>query len=93
VRLILWEINVKKDFGKAIKLWPLAAEKDHPGAQFKLSEIYRQGKKVNIDLELSHNFLVKAASSGLTEAQMALAKAYEDGKSYGKKDQKEAFNW
>ncbi|MDR2387269.1 MAG: sel1 repeat family protein [Deltaproteobacteria bacterium] len=85
--------NLPVDYEKALEFYHLSADRGHTGAQFRLYDVYFEGKFVRADLQESFKWLFKAASSDLPEAQLALARAYESGQPFGEKKFSEALGW
>lgn len=63
----------------AVKYYNKAAEMGHSGAQYRLSQMFDQGKFVSQNYEEALNWLVKAAKNGNSEAQYDLGVKYATG--------------
>lgn len=72
-------VYVPQDIPKAMELYRLAAEQDHPFAIYSLAEIYAQGKYVPQDLPQAAQLYQKAGQLGESRALLALGKLYEAG--------------
>jgi hypothetical protein len=65
--------NEQKDYAQAIKLYVFAAERGNASAQFRLGEMYYQGRGVIKDLQTAIDWFDKAARQGHSAAKQNVA--------------------
>lgn len=82
--------NMKHGYFEALDLLTQAAKMGHAPSQFKLHELYEEGKVVTKNYKSSFEWLTKAAFNRLEEAYAKLSKYYEMSIF---KDVKEAYIW
>lgn len=68
-----------KDYATALVILKQLAKQNHVEAQFKLSEIYRNGLGVKKNNSVGLKYLISAANLGSVQAQFNLAKIYLKG--------------
>ena len=82
-----------RGYSQALPYLEKAAEYRLPDAYFLLAQIYRHGLATGIgDQERSREMLIRAAKSGVDDAQVELGKTYLNGVGV-EKDPKNAFRW
>ena len=85
--------GVKADPVQAVRWYEMAARQQHGLAQLRLGEIYLVGgADVSRDFGKAHLWLIRAAKSGVPEAQYALGIMYRDGLGIPP-DNAVAFKW
>ncbi len=67
------------DYAKAYELWRPLAEADNAQAQLLVSDLFAEGKGVELNPVRAVFWLTRAATSGLVEAQYRLAMDYYQG--------------
>lgn len=80
-----------KDRVEAARLYRLAAEQGHSGAQYELGYMHRYGAGVPKDAAEAVRFYRIAAEQGHVEAMMELSLCDEQG--WGEKDLRESVGW
>ena len=80
------------DWDRARREWQARAREGDVGAQFRLAELYVDGRGVQRDPLLAEHWLRRAAGHGHVGAQLALAQLYEAGDGI-KRDPVEALAW
>lgn len=68
------------DYAAALEAWRPLAEQGNAAAQFRLGDMYRQGRGVRRDAAEAVRWYRAAAEQGHAEAQFWLAKMYETGR-------------
>lgn len=81
------------DYAAAIEEWRPLAEQGDPAAQFRLGDMYRQGRGVRRDAAEAVRWYRSAARQGHPEAQLWLAKMYETGRGVERRDIAKAVRW
>ncbi|MDE2823433.1 MAG: tetratricopeptide repeat protein [Chloroflexota bacterium] len=84
--------GVGRDRDEAFRLWMLAAEQGHAGAQVQLGSRYHSGTVIAKDLEASAYWFRQAADQGHPEGQYNLGIAYALGEGVPQNDD-EAAMW
>ncbi len=69
---IAWELEQKKDYRNAVRLYQDAAAYGNPDAETNLAKLYLRGKGIQRDDNKARALLEKAASQGHEEAQRIL---------------------
>lgn len=77
---------------EALPLFREAAEQGHPGAQYRLGLMYRQGDVIEHDDEKAMTWFRKAAEQGHAEAQFYVGWLHWKGEGAEQKDE-EAIKW
>ncbi len=80
------------NYREALPLFREAAEQGHPGAQYSLGLMYRQGDVIEHDDEKAMTWFRKAAEQGHAEAQFYVGWLYWKGEGVEKNDE-EAIKW
>lgn len=81
-----------EEFEKAFRQFQLLANKGNSEAQHNLAMMYRLGKGIKKDYELSGDWFRKAADQGVVESQYYLGHIYDVGEGVSK-NRKYAFVW
>ncbi|WP_162913072.1 tetratricopeptide repeat protein [Rhodospirillaceae bacterium SYSU D60014] len=81
------------DYAAALEEWRPLAEQGDPAAQFRLGDMYRQGRGVRRDAAEAVRWYHGAAEQGHPEAQFWLAKMYETGRGVERQDIAQAVRW
>lgn len=81
-------LNVERNINKAIFWFEIAAERGNQPAQSAIWKLYRQKK----DYTHAHKWLIKAAETGETEAQVMLVRAFLFGEGCDR-DSDQAYRW
>ena len=81
------------DYAAALDEWRPLAEQGDPAAQFRLGDMYRQGRGVRLDAAEAVRWYQAAASQGNAEAQFHLAEMYETGRGVERPDISKAVSW
>lgn len=68
------------------------ARKGDKNAQYTLAKLYKEGKKINKDLNKYKNWLEEAAKNGSSDAMCELGDCYSNGLAV-EKDEKTALTW
>lgn len=76
----------------ALRWFRLAAEQGHPGAEYRLGDLYRRGDGVPRDLERALALFEKAAGGGSHAAEVALGDLYHLGEGV-EPDLEAALGW
>lgn len=84
--------GLDQDRDEAVRLWTLAAEQGHAGAQLQLGSRYHSGTVIAKDLETSAYWFRQAADQGHPEGQYNLGVAYALGEGVPQDDD-EAARW
>ncbi len=84
--------NIEPDHRAAARWYRMAAERDHPGAQYMLGYLYREGEGVEQDFEQAYQWLQEAALKGEASAQGSLGHLYGEGLGVSR-DDKLAYAW
>jgi TPR repeat protein len=71
---------VRRDMTEALRWYRQAAAKDHPEAQFAISNAYANGYGVQIDAVQALSWLRKSAENGYMPAMVAMAAIYDYGR-------------
>ena len=71
--------GVRRNTGKALRLFKLAASWGDSGAMEMVGQMYYYGNCVTKDYQTAMEYLIKAANRGNIEAMKILATAYKDG--------------
>ena len=69
---VAWELEQKRDYRNAVKLYQDAAAYGNPDAETNLAKLYLRGQGVPRDDNKARALLEKAASQGHEEAQRIL---------------------
>ncbi|WP_457594480.1 tetratricopeptide repeat protein, partial [Hydrogenimonas sp.] len=80
------------DYAKALYWYTKATREGYPQANFKLGEMFYEGKGVKTDLAKARDLFEKAAEQGHAGAQFYLGQMYLTGKGVPK-DMKKAKRW
>ena len=72
--------GVKKDLGRAMRLYLKASRRGHPAAQFKLARMYLSGKGIRKDTNTGLRWLFLSAKKNYPPALALLGDAYWKGK-------------
>ncbi|MCW4153705.1 SH3 domain-containing protein [Halomonas sp. 18H] len=78
------------NFASALYEWRQSAEQGDPQSQFRLAEMYQNGKGTSQSQEKAHKWYTLSADSGHLPAQMALAEKHLEGEDA---DPKLAARW
>jgi uncharacterized protein len=81
------------DYATALDEWRPLAEQGDPAAQFRLGDMYRQGRGVRRDAAEAVRWYRSAAEQGNAEAQLWLAKMYATGRGVERRDIAKAVRW
>lgn len=71
--------GIEPDMDKARQWFEAAARQNHPGAQYRLGELYRRGESVEQNFEKALTLLMKAAEQGHPSAENGLGNMYHTG--------------
>jgi TPR repeat protein len=82
----------KGDYVKAVELWRALAEKGDPVAQYRLGDMYADGKGVKRDDATALAWFQRSANQGNAEAQYNVGASYAGGLGIAKNDD-EAAKW
>jgi TPR repeat protein len=82
--------GLKQDLPTALRLFKVAAEKNHPGAMNAYGQMLQNGQGMTADPAKAAEWYKKAAEAGLADAQNNLGMMYLNGKGVTR-DLKEAF--
>ena len=80
------------DYVKAVTLWRALAEKGDPVAQYRLGDMYAEGKGVARDDATAMTWFQRSANQGNAEAQYNVGASYAEGLGVAKSDD-EAAKW
>jgi TPR repeat protein len=80
------------DWDRARREWQARAREGDAGAQFRLAELYTDGRGVRRDPLLAQHWLKEAAGRGHVGAQLKLAQLYQSGDGIAR-DPVEALAW
>ena len=80
------------DFVKAVQLWRELAEKGDPVAQYRLGDMYAEGKGVARDDTAAMTWFQRSANQGNADAQYNVGASYAEGLGVAKNDD-EAAKW
>lgn len=74
------------DYVKAVELWRALAEKGDPVAQYRLGDMYAEGKGVVRDDATAMKWFQRAADQGNADAQYNVGASYAEGLGVAKND-------
>ena len=77
-----------QDYATAIREWTPLANEGNARAQFRLAEMFAEGRGVEKDLKTAADWYCEAAEHGYVRAQVKLGELYEAGRGYS-----EARKW
>ena len=86
------EAYERGDFAGAFAEWQPAAEEGVVEAQYNLALLYYHGKGVAVDLELAHQWYLRAAQQDYLRAQYRVAEMFEKGEGV-RKNLIQAYFW
>ena len=70
----------RHEYEAAVASWTPSAESGDPVSQFCLGTMYEDGRGVDVDLALAHEYYLRAAAQGLPEAQLNVGRMYAQGR-------------
>jgi len=85
--------GVQKDYNEAVRLFRLAADRNHPMAMYNLGRCYAVGRGVTQDYREAEKWHLKAAEQGCANSQRWLGNTYLNGRPEIQKNPAEAAKW
>lgn len=80
------------DFGKAVEVWRALADQGVPMAQYRLGDMYAEGKGVEQNDKTAMQWYQRAADHGVADAQYNVAASYAAGLGVAQSDA-DAVKW
>jgi Sel1 repeat len=80
------------DFGKAVQVWRALAEQGVPMAQYRLGDMYAEGKGVEQNDKTAMQWYQRAADHGIADAQYNVGASYAAGLGVAQSDA-DAVKW